>query len=233
MNDLNHWITFVGHTVVGWEAYLPAPRGDVEPLLQFGISLVEAGRRHTVWDVQHIGGGLPFVAGEQSYETYLRRAVNDHGFVPRFPWRISDVGDSMLARLAFYRGDSIVEEVVDDVGVLLRELRPDHDRTVTRSAPPVEVQGKPIRVDSVKEVLVEITLPTDIWFPHVMGMEGEYTSELYDNSALAQLHTPRLNAFLREVRDKTLALGGRWEKQDVSGIAVNYLHQWDELGIHL
>jgi len=139
----------------------------------------------------------------------------------------------MPARLAFYRGDRIVEEEVVDVGVLLQELRPDHDRSVTGSAPPVEVRGKPVRVDSAKEVFVEITLPTDIWFPRVMGMEDEYNLEPYDNSALAQLHTPRLNAFLREVRDKTLALGGRWEKLDVNGIAVNYLDQWDEFGIRL
>lgn len=40
--DRNHWITFPGHDVARWGAWLPAPHGDAEALVSFGVRLVDA-----------------------------------------------------------------------------------------------------------------------------------------------------------------------------------------------
>jgi hypothetical protein len=55
---------------------------------------------------------------------------------------------------------------------------------------------------------------------------------MFDNRALAMSHTPRLNAFLRDVARCTKALGGTWEvDHEETGKAAR---QWiDEDGIRL
>src|SRR6266542_4144312 len=52
MNERNHWITFTNDDVVRWGAYLPAPLGDADKLIRFGLRAVDSGRRHAVWDVR-------------------------------------------------------------------------------------------------------------------------------------------------------------------------------------
>lgn len=222
-NERNHWITFPDHRVAGWEATLPGPRGDAERLVQLGIALVDAGKRHGVWNAQRF-------ATTADFEAYVRTAVGERGTVPLL------FGESTPGHVACYRDGRIVELEVADVGVLLRELRPDRPTSVTRSAPPVVVRGASLRVDHAEDVVIEIRLDTDLWFPRVMGMcepipDDEDAPESYDNRELAARHTPRLNRFLAEVRKRTIELGGRWTMLDADGIARNYTDQWDASGI--
>ncbi len=107
-----------------------------------------------------------------------------------------------------------------------------------RSASPVAVLGMAVAVDRTQEVCVQIRLDTDIWFSYVMGMIEEVDEEghkpdWFYNDPLAQRHTPRLNAFLRELRELTLALGGQWTQLEVDPVAENYEDMWDEHGIQL
>jgi hypothetical protein len=240
MNECNHWITFVNDVVVRWGAFLPAPCGRIDALVQFGARVVDAGARHAVYRVVRLPADRPYVADGQSFESYLREEARRRGRVPLFP---VDAGPGpglcTLSRLAFYRGDTIVEEEVDDIGELLRELRPDRIRTrgmFMRSAPAVCVVGEAAAIDKTRDVRIQVRLDTDIWFPHVMGMledppeDGE-KPDMYDNRALAERHTPRLNAFLGELRQLAIELGGRWEQLEVDGVAVNYAHMWNEKGI--
>ncbi|HVJ93889.1 MAG TPA: hypothetical protein VM580_29065 [Labilithrix sp.] len=242
MNERNHWITFVNDFVVRWGAFLPAPRGDIGALVRFGVGVVEAGARHAVYHATRLPAARPYEAGQGSFEAYLRAEAQRSGRVPLFP---SDTrpGPELWtpARLAFYRGDSIVEEEVGDVGALLCSLRPDRIETCRmfmRSAASVAVLGKQVSVDHAEEVRVEVRLDTDIWFPRVMGMLEELPEEddppsMYDNRALAERHTPRLNAFVGELRRLTLDLGGRWETLETDSVAVNYAAMWNEEGIFL
>ena len=100
------------------------------------------------------------------------------------------------------------------------------------------VTGPSITLDHPSAVRIEIRLDTDIWFPSVMGFDEPLPDvgdppDSYDNRALAERHTPRLNAFLDAAAREVAAIGGRWEMMDVDGIAVNYCDQWDERGIEL
>jgi hypothetical protein len=226
----NHWITFVGHTVVGWQAVLPPPRGDATGAVRFGAALVDAGKRHAVWDTQAFASGAAFAE-------HVRVAATERG---RIPMQLRGVtGDAAtMARLAVYRDDQIVEEDVADVGALLASLRSGRPSSTTRGTPAVVVLGPSIALDHAGELRIEIRLDTDIWFPSVMGFDEPIPDDgdppdSYDNRALAERHTPRLNAFLGEVAREVTTLGGRWEVLDVGGIARNYRDQWDEHGIRL
>ena len=242
MNKRNHWITFVNDIVVRWGAFLPAPRGDVDGLIQFCVNVVEVGARYDVYRAVRIPAAQSYVASLQSFEDYLRTQATERGRVPLFPGDHRPGPELWTpARIAFYRDEEIVEAEVGDVGALLRELRPDKIGTAgmfMRSASPVSVMGSSVDVNDDQEVRIQVRLDTDIWFPRVMGMledipEDELKPDFYDNRELAKRHTPRLNAFLNELRRSAVALGGRWEVLEVDGIGVNYADQWDETGIHL
>jgi hypothetical protein len=240
MNARNQWITFVKDTVIRWGAFLPAPRGDAEALIRFGTGVVDSGNRNSVYRVVRAPAARPYESALQSFETYLRSQVLERGRIPIFPEDASPGAELWTpARIAFYRGDAVVEEEIGDVGALLRELRPDKIETCgmfMRGASPVTVLGGSVPVDWAQEVRVQIRLDTDIWFPYVTGMCEEIPEEgnkpdLYDNRELAARHTPRLNAFLGEIRRLSIELGGRWEVLDLDGFAVNYAQMWDEAGI--
>jgi hypothetical protein len=55
----------------------------------------------------------------------------------------------------------------------------------------------------------------------------------YDNSELALRHTPRLNRFLRRVKELTLEYGGRWELSDDQKNDIYYWPMLSEDGIIL
>jgi hypothetical protein len=243
MNERNHWFTFPGDFIVRWGAYLPPPRGTIDKLVQFGVRIADAGKRHAVYRVVRLPGRFPYDADQQPFESHLREVAQQYGRVPLFPGEANPhpTGLWTPARIAFYRGDVIVEEEVGNVGALLRDLRPEQIETrvaVMRSASPVAVIGSHVRIDETREVLVEVRLETDIWFPWVLGMVDDYPQEgqkpeRYDNRALAERHTPRLNAFLAELRQLAADLGGRWEPLEVDGLSVKYAPMWDATGIHL
>jgi hypothetical protein len=242
MNERNRWITLVTDTVARWEAFLPAPRGDVSTLIRFAGGVADAGSRNGVYRVERMPAERPYDSRLQTFETYLRDQARERGRVPIFPEDASPGSELWTpARIAFYRGGAVVEEEVGDAGALLRELCPDKLETCgmfMRGASPVTVLGGSVPVDWTQEVRVQVRLDTDIWFPDVTGMceeipEVGHKPDLYDTRELASRHTPRLNAFLDEIRRLSIELGGRWELLEVEGFAVNYAHMWDELAIRL
>ena len=240
MTDRNRWITFVNDTIVGWVAFLPAPCNGLEPLLRFATKVVDAGERHSVYRVVRLAAKHVYEPGSQSFAEYLRTQARDRGRVPLFPEDPGPGRDLWTpARVAFCRGSAVVEEEVGDLGALLRELRSDQIESCgmfMRSASPVTVLGASYPLDWSREARIIIRLDTDLWFPEVIGLMEDFPDEgtkpdFYDNRQLATRHTPRLNAFLGEIRRTTLELGGRWEKLEVDGIGFNYARMWDESGI--
>jgi len=245
MNERNHWITFPNHFVVRWGAFLQGPRGDGDALARFAAGVIDAGVRQAVFspvrlpDFSSAGDG-PITAA--AYADNMRAQMQRHGRVSLFSGNVGP-GPKLWtqARLAYFRGDEIVEEEVGDVGALLQTLRPDvveRGGMFMRGAPPIAVEGMTVPLSRDQEVRVEIRLDTDIWFPRVMGIleeapeEGDLP-EAFDNHALAERHTPRLNAFLNEVRTLTVALGGRWEVLEVDPFGADYAPMWNEGGILL
>ncbi|MEO8706739.1 MAG: hypothetical protein ABI867_42325, partial [Kofleriaceae bacterium] len=218
----NHWITFVGHTVVGWEAVLP----DAEAAIRVGMQLVESGKRHAVWDTSYWPSAADF-------ETHVRTAVRERGQLPIL-FHGPDGLAATTARLALYRGDELVEETVADVGELLRELRAGRLASIAGSTLAVVVRGFSVPVDHPEQLRISVRLDTDIWFPTVMGFDEVDEREDYDNRALAERHTPRLNAFLHEVATTVTGLGGDWKTLEGSGFGERfYAAQWNAAGIVL
>jgi hypothetical protein len=134
----------------------------------------------------------------------------------------------------------VVEAEVGDVGALMERLRPDREERSAffQPASPVTLLGEAPSVDSSLEVRIQVRLDTDIWFPRVMGLiedlpEDEDKPDWYDNAALAERHTPRLNAFLADLRASVQRLGGRWEPLQAEDLAKNYAEQWDAAGVAL
>jgi hypothetical protein len=117
-------------------------------------------------------------------------------------------------KVSYYSLDGqIVTEWVERFLILHKNLRSEkyvEDRA--RSTPgvlsPVEIDYG-YNSDNGYERYT-IYLYSDIWFPRVVGWidpEKPY----YDNSKLAELHTPRLNRFLQRTKELILSLGGEWE----------------------
>jgi hypothetical protein len=78
--------------------------------------------------------------------------------------------------------------------------------------------------------LTDFGLSTDIWFPWTSGLSHgrKVLAEPLDNRVLAAYNAPRLNEFLRRVRETAVALGGTWSVQ-----AEQYASQVDERGVIL
>ena len=114
---------------------------------------------------------------------------------------------------------------------------------VVLNAPKMIVRPPPGKQAYLRPVRVSIQLETDIWFPRVLGfLDREEESDprrgpddMYDNSALAARHTPRLNRFIASVREAALDLGAQWELEefDEPGLHIHYIPMCHETGIAL
>lgn len=145
----------------------------------------------------------------------------------------------------FDASDSLVEGGVKDLGALLASLEP-RPNSITDSArylgePPVALMGGYVRYlensPSPRPKHGEtfnIALHSDIWLPFVSGFahpswDGE---RWFDNRALAERHTPRLNELLTTVGRIVAEAGCRWYL-DKDAVAKNYLPWLSNEGIRL
>lgn len=229
----NHWISYGDEQfVVEWTATFPATGRDPAAIVDFGALLVDAGKQHRVWDAKRFARGR---GDGESFEAYAREALDRRQMLALVFQRSAD--DLPAAQLAFHRGGQLVEDVISDVGALLRELRPDFPPEVTARASAVTLRGFSRPVDHPGELVVAIRLDTDIWFSRVSGLGdtlalGGDEPEYADNRAVAERHTRRLNAFLVQVREHALAVGGRWQVDcPEEGFAYQYRDQVSATGI--
>jgi hypothetical protein len=240
----NLWITN-GDWLVEWVADLSVAAGDPHRLLTWLRRVLEAGEQHEVYSVREaplagLHSGSLFALLQQRFEH--ERVLDVGHFASSGVRRIDGRTLRVAARMAYAdkRGD-VVEDEVENLGELLRSLRPadvDSSAGLMVDCPPLDVAGPLLDLTHPERsvwrgpagrVLARFSLRTDIWFPAVIGFLADTTdvTPAHDNRPLAERHTPRLNAFLAEVRAATLALGGRWEldeeirftRQDMIGTA--------------
>ncbi|MEV6235467.1 hypothetical protein [Lentzea sp. NPDC051838] len=222
----NLWITN-GDELVEWVADLGA--ADPHRLMEWLHRVLTAGERHEVYSVReaplaglHSGSLLPLL--RQRFE---QEGVLDLGHFASSGMRLID-GRTLrvAARMAYVdaRGE-VVEDEVENLGSLLRALRPADvpiSAGLMVDCPPLDVSGplidfrhpeRSIWRGTAGRVRVRFSLRTDIWFPLVIGFLADTTdvTPVHDNRPQASRHTPRLNAFLAEVRAATLDLGGSWD----------------------
>ena len=227
----NLWITY-GEQLVEWTADLSPAADEPARLLGWIRHVLAAGEQNQVYEVREAP-----LAGFRSDRDgaltgcldrrYAADGVVDLGHFASSGMRV--VNGAVLravGRLAYAgdRGD-VVEGEVDDLGALLRSLRPGDVATaggLMVDCPPIDLTGPLLDVARPERsiwrgrpgvVSVRFTIRTDIWFPWVIGFLAPPVdmTRRHDNRPLASRHTPRLNAFLASVRAATLDLGGRWE----------------------
>jgi len=85
---------------------------------------------------------------------------------------------------------------------------------------------------------IRLALHTDLWFPRVAGLLDDDAPPFpappaRDNTTLAACHTPRLNAFLQEVRNNAVRAGGSWRQVEIEGIGRRYAELASESGVQL
>jgi hypothetical protein len=203
MSLLNPWATFKNEPV-SWYAELPAALWDGPEAIEFADRVLEAGRREGVYLVDH---------------------------APSTDRLFPSTGFSQARVSVRTAPDRIEERTVGDLRPELLALEPSlNPRNVPR-AEPLTIWG-PLSLDRDWPIYISVTPYTDLWFPYVVNVfdDSDEPFHLWDNRALANRHTPRLNNFIAETRERVLALGGTWE-HEVSN--PNYGPMTNDHGIDL
>lgn len=237
-----------------WCADLTSIAGSPERVLEVVVATLEAGERHEVF-IPVAAPRIDFVrVRDGDLTSTLRRSFAQTLTVDAFAF----TGAAMLpehpssshvtARLSMYDADDhIVERITADLGLPLRALEPVPGAIgegFTRPFPAVRITGPRLVYTRTKDgyalatprrsTTLSVALHSDIWFPFVFGSAHPLADHvrMFDNRALASRHTPRLNAFVREVSGAVVAAGGVWrvDEDETGGNARLWL---DEHGILL
>lgn len=235
-----------------WVADLHGVVEFPERVLSVVLAVLEAGERHEVFMPQ----AAPLIGYARTRDGDLGALLQRHFAETQVVDAFAFTGAAMLpdhpssshvtARLALYEGDRLVERVVADVGVPLRASEPvpgSLGHGFTRPFPPVRITGPELRytagrhgltLTAVRSPRFHIALHSDIWFPFVFGSAHPLADHvrMFDNRALASRHTPRFNAFLRDVSRAVQEAGGHVgvDEDDTGGHARTFV---DEHGVCL
>jgi hypothetical protein len=246
VTDRNYWATY-RDSIATWYGQLPPPgKLGMERVFEFARHILEAAEREQVMRLIFVPA-RPMAQNEKvpTWLELMRARFEQEGDLSLFPFGIphETLGGHFRqpARLAYYQGDRIIEQDVDDVGALEKSVvtaRGGDPYGIRYTEPFVLGGGSHNEPDQplspgrppTREIRMYLSLYTDIWFPRVVGLdvgddagrdpEARHPARggdgLMDNSALAARHTPRLNRFIEALRDAILELGGTWGDPDVS-----------------
>lgn len=255
----NYWTARTEPVLVEWEATFPPVSGDYCHLLQLAQGILKAGERESVYRILETRSPDPFYLKPFfSYIDYLQKMVAQTGYLPLFGHGtgVATTAAGTLrtpSQISFFDvNGQLVEKEVENVGLLLKSLRPDDVAdggeaymsqvapVTIESWPPIPVREE-LRVRrKARPIRLTISLYTDIWFPCVMGWLEEPCHKRFvvqeasvDNRRIAACHTPRLNRFLYAVHQLVLALGGSWQLREPEGTAKLYAPMVDQHGIKL
>jgi hypothetical protein len=251
----NYWTTLKYTPAASWYVtFPPVAEVGIESFLRFARGLLDAGEREQVYRVLETRTTGVFQATpEYSYYDHLVEVFKATGILPLFDHG-TGVGSTEAGRLrtpgrvAYYDpAGKVVEENVDDLGLLLQHLRPEkaaHHLGYMSHVAPVTVTGltkiSSIGATASMPISISLTLDTDIWFPRVVGFldsdddaPSPSLSEMHDNRVLASRHTPRLNRFLTEVHSLVVELNGRWTLTEPEEQISEYRKMRREDGIEI
>jgi hypothetical protein len=277
---INYWTIQEKYEIASWEASFP--KGNMTSpweVLPFVQKVLEAAEREEVYRVKRVPShserlGLKLdleyraYPGGPDYGQYLEQILNETDQLLFFrqlsssPGYLPEYRIIAPARLSYYDLDrELIDEEVEDVGELLRRVRPlEYDlpndwqemteeqlfyarksiNSYKKESSAIFFSGDLISKDRFPDnsTYLFINLYTDIWFPEVGGfLEDQdelYENRVfYDNRELALRHTPRLNRFLISVRDLTLEFGGTWSVDRDPESEERYDRMHDENGINL
>jgi hypothetical protein len=230
MHGKNYWTTLKNSAAASWFVTLPSiGSGGVEKLLRFASGLLEAGEQENVYCIVQAGASEPYSEiHKYSYVEHLVEVMERTNILPLFSGegRLIPTGNGQLqalSKVCYYDlSGSLVEAEIKDLGLLLKQLRPEKAEDsmgYMSHVAPITISGlTKIDVQNTRNnpVYISIKLETDIWFPWVVGFLEDCEpplnlQDMFDNRELALQHTPRLNRFLSSVYDLVQELNGEWE----------------------
>jgi hypothetical protein len=247
----NLWVQ-VEEPFVVWTARLGAIVSQPERIRSIVDAIVQAGSTHQVFRPE----AAPVVGFDRSRDgdmgsflaqQWERTAVVDACFFTGAAMDPDHPRSSRVcARMAtFDRTDAVEETDTADLGRVLRALEPvpgSISDGFTRPFPPVRITGPRLSYEKRQGVLslasnpadpaILIALHSDIWFPFVFGSShpsADY-KRMFDNRVLAEIHTPRLNAFIRAVTSAVVDAGAEWGIDQAGKNSARWL---DASGIHV
>jgi len=242
----NLWIQ-TENAFATWVADFSAVTTQPAAILAFVQATLASGTRHRIFEVVEapvIGyrrerdGALSDVLGRLLEQD---RSLDVFGFtgsamMPGPP--TSSVVETTLS--CYDPADQRVERVVADLGAVLASLEP-----VPGSIPNGSMTHYPaVRVTGLRYTVVDGRIPvdnrpnprpvavyfgihSDIWFPWVFGAAHPLRDlqRMFDNRELAHCHTPRLNAFLRDVAAAARQAGGSFSvcPDETAGPALEWV----------
>lgn len=213
----NNWSSFETDEVSGWEAEF-GWRVPPEALLRWQQVLFSAGERHGIFRVDE----APFLDFRRDRDGPIARFLIEHpervprhdlrlppGFLPESLGPRPDGAAVTATLLEFFGTDGTLQQAW--IGEL-SEAYPVIPLPRYFPYPAIEVTadtGPPSQPD-IDKLWVDVTTSVDIWFPWNSPVHHPETREPLDNRALSRLNGTRLNAFLGELREATVAAGGSW-----------------------
>ncbi len=231
---------------VTWIADFTAINNQPTRMARFVQTTLTSGVKHRIFDVAEaplIGylrdrdGALGDVIGRLFEQD---KVLDLFGFTGAAMHPGLPTSSTVETTLCHYdRNDLLVEHVVTDLGAVLSSVEPAPDCIPSgfmTHYPAVRITGwryeaasEGTNVDrSVRPLPIEvrICIHSDIWFPWVYGSahpEWDHR-RMFDNRELASRHTPRLNAFLKEVAEAAREVGGRFgiRHDETRGQAINW-----------
>jgi hypothetical protein len=210
----NAWIQ-TEYEHASWWADINDVVGDPERMLTLLEAMIVAGNDHEV-------AITSADAARDARERWVRERVIDLEFARR---------GNVRATMAWYDADDrIVEGPIADLGAqLATNFSEDADVPkgfMQKGYPPVKSLAgahryggdPPALLRKLTRETIGFELHSDIWFPFVWGDAHPKSDgkRWFDNRALAERHTPRLNRFLAEVKAAVIDIGGQWLEPEVS-----------------
>lgn len=251
----NVWIQ-TEHAFATWVADLTVARTRPRELLDAVTAIVAAGARHRVFrpialpalGLDRIGDGDGVLAKRLATEWSERGVVDAFGFTGAAMAPGAPDSSTVEADVAWFdRDDALVETATADLGAVLRALEPVPGSIgdgFTVPFPPLRITGPRLPYDSAppelaasqarRPIQLRFAIHSDVWMPYVFGSAHPLADHQrhFDNRALAAVHTPRLNAFLRDVATVVDRAGGGWQV-DLDDTSTDAARWVDARGIQL
>ena len=224
---MNHWSTFRS-SIISWNASFSVEnKADVFSILDCVKHIIEIGEKEMVYEVWETKGSPPFHRNiDTDFFNFEKKRVLDSKFLSFFTGPVAAItkdGINVVNSLInFYENEEIKVEKISNLGKLQKKLIELHSIQVSNfiyEIMPLTIEClNQIDINSIlnnvstspKTFYISISLYTDIWFPKIIDIMNENYPNVMIENDLAILHTPRLNNFLQEVKNKVLQQKGTW-----------------------
>jgi len=203
----NNWRIY-SNEILLWELQIPGKPSD--PVIRrWEREVLDAAEEHAVFRVQAATGRRSAMDYHRDRDGYLGDVLDAH------PEYLAPPGQPEVLLFASLEGTSRLAYV--DIHDQIREAETEY----LYSLPDLKAhswhqEGKPaleFMCDAEPNyVWLSLSSFSSIWLPWELndGLDDDLPDEAFvDNRALAQRHTPRLNAFLADLNKATLQAGGR------------------------